>query len=152
MIKFILTLCFVLIPLFSVEEKNLISFFKINGKINKLKYKLKEIQLCKIKTKDIILINEYNVEECYFLEKNLTSKLKEIIAEHPKKNEIQLLFLRDQKLKMMPTLESNNMLYSVHSILFYKKTKTFHFELLKEPNEYYYFRFDPDQVQIENVE
>lgn len=148
----ILILQILVLNLFSSEEKNLNSFFKLNEKQNKLKLNLKEIQICKVKTKDYIDLNEYDVQECYFLDKNLSSKLKQIIEEHKKKKEIQLVFLKDQKQKIKPILESKELIYQVHSILYSKKTKTFHIELLKGKEEYYYFLFDPEQIQIEETE
>lgn len=145
-------LFFLLLIISPSEEKNLYSFFKINDKQNKLKLNTKEIQICKIKTKDYIELNEYDVQECYFLDKNLTAKLKEIVEEHKKKKEIQLVFLKDQKLKVKPILETKDSTYEVHSILYYKKTKTYHLELLKGREEYYYFLFDPDQILIEETQ
>ncbi len=148
---FFLILLF-LLNLFSSEEKNPFSFFKINDKQNKLKINTKEIQICKIKTKDYLDLNEYDVQECYFLDKNLTAKLKEIVEEHKNKKEIQLIFLKDQKQKVKPILETKDSTYEVHSILYYKKTKTYHLELLKGREEYYYFLFDPDQILIEETQ
>jgi hypothetical protein len=150
--KIFFLLYIIAMSIFSTEEKNLNPFFFLMGKSNKLKVKSKDTQACRIKTNDIVEIENFKIIECYFLDQNFPAKLKEIISENVKKREIQIIFLRNQKEKINPLIEHKGVTYFVHSILYYKKTKSYHLELTNSKDEYYFFNFQPDQIQIETIE
>ena len=150
--KFFLLLYLLTINIFSTEEKNLNPFFFLTGKNNKLKVKFKDTQACRVKTNDIVEIEDYKIIECYFLDQNFSAKLKEIISENSKKREIQIIFLRNQKDKINPLVEQKGVTYLVRSIIYYKKTKSYHLELTNSKDEYYFFNFQPEQIQIETIE
>ncbi|HMX35334.1 MAG TPA: hypothetical protein PKC66_24085, partial [Leptospiraceae bacterium] len=64
------------------------------------------------------------------------------------KNEINMMFVDENKKTLSPDITTGQGNYKVKSLLFFKKTKANHIELEDNSGGYYYFKFEPAVVSI----
>lgn len=144
--------CFMLVCLIftlgAVEERNPLPFYYLNAKSIKIKLNPKVTHLCRVKLNDIIHYKNIEIEECYDIGKKLSDTIKLIHEKNLQKNELNLMFLDENKKILNPELQTPEIIYTVKSILYFKKTKSHQIELMDQNGGYYYFIYNPLQVGI----
>ncbi|MBK8395346.1 MAG: hypothetical protein IPL26_08900 [Leptospiraceae bacterium] len=137
-----------LLSLLAVEERNPFPFYYLNTKPIKLIINPKKVRLCRIKLQSIVEIKNVEILDCYEFGKKLSDSIKLIHEKNDKKNELNLIFVDENKQMITPELQTSEMIYKVNSILFFKKTKLHQIELIDKNGGYYYFIYDPVHVGI----
>lgn len=132
----------------AVEERNPLPFYYLNAKSIKIKLNPKVTHLCRVKLNDIIHYKNIEIEECYDIGKKLSDTIKLIHEKNLQKNELNLMFVDENKKILNPELQTPEIIYTVKSILYFKKTKSHQIELMDQNGGYYYFIYNPLQVGI----
>ncbi len=136
------------LSLVAVEERNPLPFYYLTAKPFKIKLNLKTHKLCRVKLNDVIQYKNIELVDCYDLDKKLSETIKLIHEKNSKKNELNLMFVDENKKIVNPELQTSEGIYTVKSILYFKKNKAHHIELTDKNEGYYYFTYDPIQVGV----
>jgi hypothetical protein len=134
--------------IFAVEERNPLPFYYLTAKPFKIKLNLKTYKLCRVKLNDVIQYKNIELIDCYDLDRKLSETVKLIQEKNSKKNELNLMFVDENKKIANPELYTSDGVYTVKSILYFKKNKAHHIELMDKSGGYYYFTYDPSQVGV----
>lgn len=146
--KLFLGFIFISFHVFGVEERNPLPFYFLTAKPFKLKTSLKDHKLCRVKLSEVVQYKNIELLDCYNLDKKLSETVKLIHDKNPKKNELNLMFVDENKKVINPTLNTSEGSFTVRSILYFKKNKAHHIELNDNSGGYFYFTYDPTQVII----
>ena len=119
----------------AVEERNPLPFYYLNAKSIKIKLNPKVTHLCRVKLNDIIHYKNIEIEECYDIGKKLSDTIK-------------LIHEKNLQKILNSELQTPEIIYTVKSILYFKKTKSHQIELMDQNGGYYYFIYNPLQVGI----
>lgn len=147
-LKILLGFVFISFNIFGVEERNPLPFYYLTAKPFKLKASLKDHKLCRVKLSEVVQYKNIELLDCYNLDKKLSETVKLIHEKNIKKNELNLMFVDENKKIINPTLNTAEGSYTVKSILYFKKNKGNHIELNDTSGGYFYFTYDPTQVII----
>ena len=147
-LKILLGFVFISFNVFGVEERNPLPFYYLTAKPFKLKANLKDHKLCRVKLSEVVQYKNIELLDCYNLDKKLSETVKLIHEKNPKKNELNLMFVDENKKIINPALNTSEGSYTVKSILYFKKSKAHHIELNDTSGGYFYFTYDPTQVII----
>lgn len=134
--------------LFAVEERNPVPFFYLTAKPIKIKLNPRLYQLCRVKFSGVIEYKNIEVLDCYHLEKKLSDTIKTIKEKNPDKNEINMMFVDENKKPLSPDITTGQGSYKVKSILHFKKNKANHIELEDSAGGYYYYTYEPSSIVI----
>ncbi len=138
----------ILFPIIAVEERNPLPFYYLTAKPFKIKINLKTYKLCRVKLNDVIQYKNIELIDCYDLDRKVSETVKLIQEKNSKKNELNLMFVDENKKIVNPELHTSEGVYTVKSILYFKKNKAHHIELMDKTGGYYYFTYDPGQVGV----
>jgi hypothetical protein len=133
----------------AVEERNLLPFYYLNAKPLKLKLSIKNHKLCRVKLGDVVQYKNIEIVDCYSLERKIADSIRFAHEKNAKKNELNLMFVDENKKIIHPELQTPNGIFKIKSILYFKKTKTHHIELTDKEGGYYYYTYDPINIGVE---
>jgi len=132
----------------SVEERDPIPFYYLPSKISKVKVNLKRNKLCRVKLKEVVLYKNIETIGCYEIDKKFSNTIKSIIEKNETKNEINLMFIDETNKIVNPEIQTTNGNYTIKSIIYLKKDKSNHIELIDKNGGYNYFTYDPTYLTV----
>ncbi|MBP9888012.1 MAG: hypothetical protein KBF93_17065 [Leptospiraceae bacterium] len=132
----------------SVEERDPIPFYYLPSKTSKVKLNLKRNKICRVKLKEVVHFKNIETLDCYEIDKKLSHTIKLIIEKNEKKNEINLMFVDETNKIVNPEIQTTNGNYTIKSIIYLKKDKSNHIELIDKNDGYNYFTYDPLHLTV----
>lgn len=138
-------------PINAIEESNAEVFYQIPLKSATIHIdSFKKIALCRITTQDYIKYTNYDIKECYRLKRNLEPIFQRIDKKNKNRKEAILLFFNKNKKVLMPNLVvTSKRKFSIYSIVYSMRDKSFYFELLDEHENYYFYLINSKRINMQ---
>ena len=144
-----LTLLFVMAScIYATEENTKIPFYYLKDINVKMELSSSVMRVCRVLSREVVYYEKYKVKECYSLTKKLSSLLKQVLKENPKKKEITLMFFDAVGSRKTPKVNTVDGIFEVQAIIFMGKDKSVHLELVDEKKNYYFFMVNPRRIYL----